>query len=76
MADGSVILVEIESGEISRIAANGTRTVVAKPGGGPMARVWGRMASCMSAIMAGLTMLKLAAYSFPMGKRMIIAAVG
>lgn len=35
MADGSVILTEIERGEITRIAADGTKSVVATPGGGP-----------------------------------------
>jgi gluconolactonase len=35
MADGSVILTEIERGQITRIAADGTKSVVATPGGGP-----------------------------------------
>src|SRR5579885_1579968 len=35
MADGSVILVEIAAGAVTRIAADGTRTVVATPGVGP-----------------------------------------
>jgi gluconolactonase len=35
MADGSVILVEIEAGTITRVAADGTKSTVARPGGGP-----------------------------------------
>jgi gluconolactonase len=34
-ADGSVILVEIAAGSLTRVAADGTKTVVARPGGGP-----------------------------------------
>src|SRR3954467_8875647 len=35
MADGSVVLVEIAAGTLTRIAPDGTKTVVARPGGGP-----------------------------------------
>ncbi len=35
MPDGSVILVEIESGQITRVYPDGTKSVVARPGGGP-----------------------------------------
>lgn len=35
MADGSVILVEIARGTITRVAPDGTTSVVAEPGGGP-----------------------------------------
>ena len=35
MPDGSVILVEIKRGTVSRVAANGKVQVVAKTGGGP-----------------------------------------
>lgn len=35
MADGSIILTEIERGRITRIAPDGTKSVVATPGGGP-----------------------------------------
>ncbi len=35
MPDGSVILVEIAEGRITRVGANGTKTVIAAPGGGP-----------------------------------------
>jgi gluconolactonase len=34
-ADGSVILVEIAAGALTRVAPDGTKTIVAKPGGGP-----------------------------------------
>lgn len=35
MPDGSVVVVEIEPGRITRIAPDGTKSVVATPGGGP-----------------------------------------
>ena len=35
MPDGSVILVEIEAGQITRVHPDGSKTVVARPGGGP-----------------------------------------
>ena len=35
MPDGSIILVEIAEGRITRVAADGTKTVIATPGGGP-----------------------------------------
>lgn len=35
MPDGSVLIVEIAAGRIARIAPDGTRSVVATPGGGP-----------------------------------------
>ncbi|WP_242095526.1 SMP-30/gluconolactonase/LRE family protein [Sphingomonas sp. CROZ-RG-20F-R02-07] len=35
MADGSVILVEIEAGRITRVHANGQKETIAEPGGGP-----------------------------------------
>jgi gluconolactonase len=35
MPDGSVILVEIAEGQITRVHPDGSKTVVAKPGGGP-----------------------------------------
>jgi len=34
-ADGSVILVEIAAGALTRVAPNGAKTVIATPGGGP-----------------------------------------
>ena len=35
MPDGSVILVEIAAGALTRVAPDGTKTVIARPGGGP-----------------------------------------
>ena len=35
MPDGSVLLVEIEEGRITRVRADGTTEIVAEPGGGP-----------------------------------------
>ena len=35
MADGSVILVEIAAGRITRVGPDGSKEIVAEPGGGP-----------------------------------------
>jgi gluconolactonase len=35
MADGSIVLVEIAAGRLTRVVADGAKTVVATPGGGP-----------------------------------------
>src|SRR5450432_1950576 len=35
MPDGSVVLVEIAAGRITRVSQNGEKSVVATPGGGP-----------------------------------------
>ncbi|MGI4814853.1 MAG: SMP-30/gluconolactonase/LRE family protein [Janthinobacterium lividum] len=35
LADGSVLLVEVEAGVVSRVFADGRKVVVARPGGGP-----------------------------------------
>jgi gluconolactonase len=35
MPDGSIVLVEIRSGRVTRVGADGAKTVIATPGGGP-----------------------------------------
>ena len=40
-ADGSVIVVEIAAGRITRIAADGSKSVLAEPGGGPNGLAFG-----------------------------------
>jgi gluconolactonase len=35
MPDGSIILTEIAAGRITRVAADGSKTIIAEPGGGP-----------------------------------------
>lgn len=35
MPDGSIILTEIAAGRITRVAADGNKTIIAEPGGGP-----------------------------------------
>jgi gluconolactonase len=35
LPDGSVIVVEIQAGRVARIGADGTKSIVAEPGGGP-----------------------------------------
>lgn len=35
MPDGSIVLVEIQAGRVTRVGADGAKTVIATPGGGP-----------------------------------------
>jgi gluconolactonase len=46
MADGSVMLVEIAAGALTRVAADGAKTVVARPGGGPNGAAIGPDGKC------------------------------
>jgi gluconolactonase len=46
LGDGSVLLVEIAAGALTRIAADGTKTVVARPGGGPNGAAVGPDGKC------------------------------
>src|SRR5438046_3572048 len=46
LADGSVLLVEIAAGTLTRIAPDGTKSVVAKTGGGPNGAAIGSDGKC------------------------------
>ncbi len=46
LADGSVVLVEIAAGSVTRIAADGGKTVLARPGGGPNGAAIGPDGKC------------------------------
>jgi gluconolactonase len=46
MPDGSVVLVEIEAGRLTRISPDGTRQTVAEPGGGPNGAAIGPDGKC------------------------------
>jgi gluconolactonase len=46
LPDGDVLVVEIERGTLSRIAPDGTVTVIAKPGGGPNGAALGPDGAC------------------------------
>jgi gluconolactonase len=46
LADGSVVLVEIAAGTLTRVAPNGTKNVVARPGGGPNGAALGPDGKC------------------------------
>jgi gluconolactonase len=46
LADGSVLLVEIAAGTLTRVAANGAKSVVARPGGGPNGAALGPDGKC------------------------------
>ena len=46
LADGSVVLVEIAAGRVSRVSPDGAKTVVASPGGGPNGAAIGPDGKC------------------------------
>src|SRR5437764_14974918 len=46
LADGSVLLVEIAAGALTRIAADGTKSIAATTGGGPNGAAIGRDGKC------------------------------
>ena len=46
LADGSVLLVEIAAGRVSRVSPQGVKTVVARPGGGPNGAAVARDGKC------------------------------
>ena len=46
MPDGSIILVEIESGRLTRVLPDGAKEVVAEPGGGPNGAAMGPDGAC------------------------------
>jgi len=46
LADGSVLLVEIYAGTVTRVMPDGTKTVVARPGGGPNGAAIGADGKC------------------------------
>ena len=46
LADGSVVLVEIAAGRVSRVSPDGKKTVVASPGGGPNGAAIGPDGKC------------------------------
>jgi gluconolactonase len=46
LGDGSVLLVEIASGALTRVAPNGTKNVAARPGGGPNGAAVGPDGKC------------------------------
>ncbi|HVB16505.1 MAG TPA: SMP-30/gluconolactonase/LRE family protein [Stellaceae bacterium] len=46
LADGSVLLVEIASGALTRVMPDGTKTVAARPGGGPNGAAIGPDGKC------------------------------
>ena len=46
LADGSVVLVEIAAGTLTRIAPDGTKSIVAKTGGGPNGAAVGSDGKC------------------------------
>ena len=46
LADGAIALVEIAAGALTRIASGGTKTVIARPGGGPNGAAIGPDGKC------------------------------
>src|SRR6266705_2251489 len=46
LGDGSVLLVEIAGGTLTRVAADGTKTIAARTGGGPNGAALGPNGTC------------------------------
>ena len=46
LSDGSVLLVEIFAGTLTRVSPNGAKTIVARPGGGPNGAAIGPDGKC------------------------------
>lgn len=55
LADGSVVLVEIAAGALTRVAPDGAKTVVARPGGGPNGAAVGPDGKCYVANNGGFS---------------------
>jgi gluconolactonase len=65
MADGSIILVEIQRGTLSRVQPDGITTVIATPGGGPNGAAIGPDGHCYLCNNGGFEWQHRAGKSFP-----------
>jgi gluconolactonase len=65
MADGSIILVEIQRGTLSRVQPDGTITVIATPGGGPNGAAIGPDGHCYLCNNGGFEWHDRAGLTFP-----------
>jgi len=68
MPDGSVILVEIESGHLTRIAADGAKTVIANCGDGPNGAAIGPDGKCYICNNGGFNWQDSDGYLRPIGQ--------
>ncbi|MFT7384961.1 MAG: gluconolactonase, partial [Urechidicola sp.] len=65
MADGNIILVEIQRGTLSRVQPDGTITVIATPGGGPNGAAIGPDGHCYLCNNGGFEWQHRAGKTFP-----------
>jgi gluconolactonase len=65
MPDGSIILVEIQRGTLSRVQPDGTTTVIATPGGGPNGAAMGPDGHCYLCNNGGFEWQDRAGLTFP-----------
>ena len=65
MPDGTVVLVEIRRGTVSRVAPDGTVTVVAEPGGGPNGAAMGPDGKCYVCNNGGFEWIERGGLTFP-----------
>jgi gluconolactonase len=65
MADGSIILVEIQRGTLSRVQPDGTIAVIATPGGGPNGAASGPDGHCYLCNNGGFEWHDRAGLTFP-----------
>src|SRR5277367_1255139 len=69
LADGSVVLVEIAAGAVTRVSPDGIKTIVAQPGGGPNGAAIGPDGKCYVCNNGGFNWLHLEdGYARPIGR--------
>src|SRR5258706_7897759 len=67
MPDGSVIVVEIKAGKLTRVAADGTKSTVADVGGGPNGLAVGADGAMYVANNGGFQWTELGEMNLPLG---------
>ncbi len=67
-ADGATILCEIEAGRITRVAPDGTKRVVAEPGGGPNGLAFGPDGALFCTNNGGFSWVEAQGRLFPTGR--------
>jgi len=68
LPNGDVILVEIAAGRLTRVAPDGTKTIVAEPGGGPNGAAIGPDGQCYICNNGGLRFLERDGRLLPIGQ--------
>lgn len=67
LPDGDVLLVEIGAGQLTRVHPDGSKTVVARPGGGPNGAAMGPDGKCYVCNNGGFELLERNGKMYPLG---------